>query len=364
MSSSKNKSNIIAGIIILTIGLTAVLLSNKKDNQAPIKYISSTSTEIKKAPSIKKRRFEGKILDVYNNSRFKYKMDFMSEIFTAQGESDSRDGQSFKHNNLEFQVKVYGNRFYWENNLKELFDKEIKNLGGKVAYQVIKKDWYVYSYSNKNQEYYRKTISIDNNEYNINLEFSYSKDESIYEKRKLVEKLVRGFKSTKPRTSHYKYSNNTPKQKSNLSRGISINKKSKPFNSQTEQEKRKIFDQAVKNAGVDLEQLRSDLKRLKEIHDPFGRLTLNEFYSRWRKGYYTQISTPNRSGSSNTYFIDGINYNGIDYSGDIDVDNDGDIYGTFELEDGTEVEVNGSTDGYGSGTVTDENGNDYDIDFD
>lgn len=100
----------------------------------------------------------------YTNARFGYRINYPEDMLLPQGESDNGDGQRFISVDGDIEMTVSGINNVLNNTLMTQYKQDIlekDRLNKTVAYQVIKKDFYVISGQIKNIIYYQKTMLKD-----------------------------------------------------------------------------------------------------------------------------------------------------------------------------------------------------------
>lgn len=108
--------------------------------------------------------------EIYTNARFQYQICYPSRLLKPQGEPDNGDGQKFLASDGS-ELTVFGGYndiLHWtlEYTLKA-YSADLVGHNGKITYQVIKKDWAVFSGDDgEKTEFYGK-IFIRNNQFYI-----------------------------------------------------------------------------------------------------------------------------------------------------------------------------------------------------
>ncbi|MDE7549052.1 hypothetical protein PY793_13845 [Acetobacter fabarum] len=132
--------------------------------------------------------------EIYANVRFQYQICYPSRLLKPQGESDNSDGQRFLASDGG-DLTVFGGYndvLHWtlEYTLKT-YSADLVGQKGKITYQVIKKDWAVFSGDDgERTEFYGK-IFIRNDQFYI-FELTYKKE---YKNKysKIVERISKCF---------------------------------------------------------------------------------------------------------------------------------------------------------------------------
>jgi len=96
----------------------------------------------------------------YVNARFHYSLKYPANLLIPQGESANRDGQRFVSPDGQAVLTVWGSHNVLEESLAENFRESPKSFGGRVAYQVMKRDWFALSGYKNGRIFYKKTYLI------------------------------------------------------------------------------------------------------------------------------------------------------------------------------------------------------------
>lgn len=96
-------------------------------------------------------------LDTYVNPRFQYAIKYPINILIPQGEADNGDGQRFVSPDGGAVLTVWGSHNALEQTLQDKFRESRQSFGGRVTYQVMKRDWFVFSGVKNGRIFYQKT---------------------------------------------------------------------------------------------------------------------------------------------------------------------------------------------------------------
>ena len=121
-------------------------------------------------------------LDCYNNTRYSYAFCYPAKLLKPQGESGSRDGQTFKIAGAKGTVAVY--REFGSNDidgkptpLAESLKLDIDTARGNgftVGYSLLKPSFYVLSGTGKGMIFYQRTLVADGRTITVRYEYPES----------------------------------------------------------------------------------------------------------------------------------------------------------------------------------------------
>lgn len=94
----------------------------------------------------------------YTNPRFGFSI-FYPADFIPQEPPENGDGQVFLSRDGSAELRVYGSHNVFDASLETLFSEELARITGDIAYQKIKDNWYVLSWSEGDRIFYMKTFA-------------------------------------------------------------------------------------------------------------------------------------------------------------------------------------------------------------
>jgi hypothetical protein len=101
------------------------------------------------------------IYHTYANGRFAYTIKYPANILIPQGESSNGDGRKFLSSDGSASLLVWGSHNALDESLESRYNDTLKDAGGSIAYQVLKKNWFVISGSKGDKIFYQKTFFDD-----------------------------------------------------------------------------------------------------------------------------------------------------------------------------------------------------------
>jgi hypothetical protein len=131
----------------------------------------------------------------YNNARFAYSIDYPSALLEMQPESANGDGTTFVSKDNSVELRVWGEYNAAEKTWQEAYDLDLKGLGEKPAYAVLKSEWYVISGTKDGKIHYQKTLRRKLRDGEVFYTFTLEYPESERTKfDAIVRRIARSFK--------------------------------------------------------------------------------------------------------------------------------------------------------------------------
>lgn len=109
---------------------------------------------------------QGHRWDRYINVRYRYSIEYPSDLLIARGESDNSDGQQFEAARGTSALIVWGEHAGYNDTgdpvpLTQVYKDELEaegKDGKRITYKALGKDWYVLSGRDHDKIFYRKTM--------------------------------------------------------------------------------------------------------------------------------------------------------------------------------------------------------------
>ena len=107
------------------------------------------------------RRAADPALDTYVNPRFAYAVTYPRGVLLPQGEAENGDGQRFVSPDGRAVLAVWGSHNALNQTLLSHHQDAVRDFGGRVTYQALRPDWYVFSGIRQGRIFYQKTLFRD-----------------------------------------------------------------------------------------------------------------------------------------------------------------------------------------------------------